>query len=299
MKSFWFVLVTLFATGVLIADDTSSADVWVLAADPHVGAVAGAEKEQLFADFDVAVLALTPRPAGVLWLGDNAASRGLADDYKQFMALLKPLHEAGFVFDATLGDHDRRDGFFAAVPWAVRPEDNKHLIARKIWRDCPTIQQRYVNVIETPHFNWFVLDVCSPEDNEQGRLGQRQLAWLAAELNARPDKPAILLAHHPIDSIPLSCVIDSKQLRAVLREHPQVKAYIYGHTHVWMKIRSEGMHVINIPALNVSAKLGTMKTAVPAMFAVVTLREDGFQIAVHKLGDNVSKPTVFDFPSLR
>jgi len=69
-----------------------------------------------------------------------------------------------------------------------------------------------------------------------GRLGAPQLAWLAEELAARPDTPALLALHHPpaavgipfLDSTGLD---DADALAAVVATHPHVVRVLAGHVH--------------------------------------------------------------------
>lgn len=71
---------------------------------------------------------------------------------------------------------------------------------------------------------------------DAGRLGSRQLAWLAQLLSRRAPRPLLLALHHPpvpigdpgFDAIGL---IDAEPLLALLRPLPDLQAVLFGHIH--------------------------------------------------------------------
>ena len=74
-----------------------------------------------------------------------------------------------------------------------------------------------------------------------------QLAWLARALDARPERPAIVMAHHYL--FYFDGMEDTDALLEVLTPRPQVKAYIFGHSHIWQRGTWHGIHLINLPAV--------------------------------------------------
>jgi 3',5'-cyclic AMP phosphodiesterase CpdA len=80
-------------------------------------------------------------------------------------------------------------------------------------------------------------------------LGKEQLAWLDTELARRPDKPALVVAHHNPDVRQnTSGLTDTKALFDVLRPRRQVKAYLFGHTHHWdVRADDDGIQLVNLP----------------------------------------------------
>src|SRR5205814_2598957 len=99
-----------------------------------------------------------------------------------------------------------------------------------------------------------VLDSYDPKNMVGGLLGGPQLKWLAAALDARKDKPAVVFVHHNLQFEPdksgkFGGLADSVELWPVLRDRPQVKAYVFGHTHTWRLAVRDGVHLINLPAV--------------------------------------------------
>src|SRR5690606_25576581 len=94
----------------------------------------------------------------------------------------QPLSEAGLPLHLTMGNHDDRAPLYQALA-AQRPSD-------------PPVDSKHVSVIESPHANWFLLDSLYQVNVVTGELGAEQLAWIEKELDARQDKPAIVMAHH-------------------------------------------------------------------------------------------------------
>jgi metallophosphoesterase (TIGR03767 family) len=83
-----------------------------------------------------------------------------------------------------------------------------------------------------------VLDTVNPHGGWQGSLDARQLRWLQAQLADAATRPVILFSHHPLETL----VNDTRppgagrrvlaaELRDVLLAHPNVVAWLNGHTH--------------------------------------------------------------------
>jgi metallophosphoesterase (TIGR03767 family) len=83
-----------------------------------------------------------------------------------------------------------------------------------------------------------VLDTVNPHGGWQGSLDARQLRWLQAQLAGAAARPVLLFSHHPLETL----VNDTRppgadrqilaaEIRTVLLAHPNVVAWINGHTH--------------------------------------------------------------------
>lgn len=180
------------------------------------------------------VAALKPRPVAVFVNGDCAFGTGEAGDYAQFVRLIAPLREAGLHVYLGLGNHDNRERFWAGAG----PLENR----------AKEVEGRQVTVVETPRANWLMLDSLDQTNKTPGVLGDAQLGWLANALDARAEKPAVVIVHHQPDyGDRISGLTDTRPLMAVLSPRKQVKALIYGHTHNWAKADREGIHGINLP----------------------------------------------------
>jgi len=180
------------------------------------------------------IVALTPRPACVIVNGDCAHQTGTPEDYGTLVSLLKPLREAGMPIHLSLGNHDDRANFWKAIPDADQP--------------AKAVADRQISVIESPGVDWYLLDTLKP-GTAPGELGEVQLAWLAKALDAKPDKPAVVLTHHQPDlTAKPKGLIDTKALLDVLSPRKQVKVQIYGHTHDWKYAKqTDGLHWLNLP----------------------------------------------------
>lgn len=215
-------------------------DRFALLADTHIWektdeTVRGVKMSDNFAAVADEVLAQDAAPAAVLIAGDCAYLEGEAADYKQLVRMIEPYRKAGLPVHFALGNHDHRQRFWEAFPKSTcadeRPVESKHLL-----------------VVEAPKANWFLLDSLQKTNFTPGRLGDAQLKWLAGQLDARPDKPAIVLAHHNL--VPGgagSGLQDTDPLWEVIVKRPQVKAYLHGHTHHWNLTRRDGVHVVGLP----------------------------------------------------
>jgi 3',5'-cyclic AMP phosphodiesterase CpdA len=242
---------------------------WALLSDTHIAA------DATLVRFDInmaehlraavaGVRGLPSPPAGVLVNGDCAFNHGLAEDYALFTGLLAPLSEAGLPLHLTLGNHDDREVFWNAIK-AARPA-------------APPLASRQVSIVEAGHANWFMLDSLDVTNKTPGILGDEQRTWLAKALDARADKPALVMVHHDPTFVEgkKTGLLDTAQLIEILQPRRHVKALIYGHTHTWRLADHDGLHLVNLPAV-----------AYPFNKAEVTgwvdckLRADGMSLEMH------------------
>ena len=181
------------------------------------------------------VAALSPLPANSAINGDLALGTGESGDYATLLDLLKPLRAAGLPVHLGLGNHDHRGRFRAALPERDRV--------------ATPIREREAYVVETPRANWFVLDSLVETNKVPGTVGDEQRKWLSDGLEARKDKPAIVMVHHNPDreDPTRGGLTDTVAFLELLAERRQVKALIFGHTHRWSFAEENGLHLINLP----------------------------------------------------
>lgn len=219
---------------------------WALLSDTHIASdPATIAREVNMAEHlrtaVAGVLALGAAPVGLIVNGDCSFDYGPYADYETFINLLQPLTRAGLPLHFTLGNHDERETFWSCL------RDSRPA--------APPLASRHVSVIEGARVNWFLLDSLEVTKQTPGQLGAEQRAWLAAALDARPGKPALVMVHHnPIPALPgkKSGLIDTEELLAILLPRHQVKALFFGHTHVWHLAEQDGLHLVNLPAVSYS-----------------------------------------------
>lgn len=212
---------------------------FVLMADVHMPAkpeieARGVKMHANFAQAAKEILALPAAPAAAMILGDCAYLTGLEADYALLVKSLEPLRTAGLPVHCLLGNHDHRERFWNALPAGIGQDK---LVAAK-----------HVLLLESPRANWFLLDSLDATDKVPGVLGEAQLAWLAKELDARPDKPALIAVHHNPDLRPMpGGLVDTQPLYDILLPRKQAKALFFGHSHNWNHEVKEGLHLVNLP----------------------------------------------------
>jgi hypothetical protein len=222
------------------ASKRTDANGWALLADIHLAAdpsliARGINMTDHLSRVSQELLMLPKRPAGVFIVGDCAYNSGQIADYARVADMLEPIRQDRMPVHLALGNHDNRERFWEALQQekaAKRP-----------------LADRQVALIRTARANWFVLDSLERTLSTPGLLGQEQLDWLAGSLDANRHKPALVLIHHNPGTIAnVGGLKDTEALFAVIRPRRQVKAYIFGHTHVWKVDRDpSGIHLINLP----------------------------------------------------
>ena len=91
---------------------------------------------------------------------------------------------------------------------------------------------------------FIVLDTVAPI-TEKGAMDVRQLTWLDRLLTRSKDKVVVLFSHHPLASFGDATV--AAQVKSVIAGHPQVVAWVNGHTHtnqIWAHPRKRKGKVV-------------------------------------------------------
>ncbi len=206
-----------------------------LLSDPHVGGKAddlarGCNMHDRLKQVATEVAKLSPRPVCAVVNGDLAYRAGTAAEYKMFASLVEPVRAADVPLHLGLGNHDHFARFAEGL-------------AKFRQKDRP-VEGKQITVVELERVNLFVLDSFDPKIGVGGKLGESQLKWLAKALDQRKEKPAVLIAHHPLQFEPgkngkYSGLSDSKEFWPLVKDRTQVKAFIFGHTHTWKLAEKE------------------------------------------------------------
>jgi 3',5'-cyclic AMP phosphodiesterase CpdA len=218
------------------------------------------------------VLGQSRRPVAALVNGDLAFNTGETADYATFTELIAPLRTAGIPLHLGLGNHDHRERF-----WAALRED---AAAKR------PVVDRHAAVVPGARANWFVLDSLDKTNSTPGLLGETQLAWLARSLDAHPGKPALVMVHHnPTPSADKVTLIDEAAFYAIIRPRRHVKAYVFGHSHVWNVTRDpSGIHLINLPTTGY-----VFEPTRPNGWVMAKLESDGMRLQLRCLDQKRSE----------
>lgn len=188
-------------------------------------------------------------PAAAIINGDCAHLHGKAADYATLLGLLRPLADAGLPIHCAMGNHDDRDQFRKTIPYEKFGPGAAD----------PSVMPRHLLTLRTPRADWVILDSLDKVNATPGVIGEAQLAWLKATLDARKDRNVLVMVHHdpylPAPAtrpttrpVKISGITDTPALMDVLLPRRQVKALFFGHTHVWSQKQVDGLHLVNLPA---------------------------------------------------
>ncbi len=179
------------------------------------------------------ILRLPQRPDLVIATGD-LADFGRPDEYRHLRELLAPLPMPLYLIP---GNHDERAALRDAFP------DHPYL---RQWQ--PFVQY----AIEDWPLRIVALDSVIPGQGG-GELCEQRLAWLERTLAAQPDKPTLVIMHHPpfitlighMDKLGLR---GSDGLKNVIARHPQVERVLCGHVHRPIQARFAGTLASTCPS---------------------------------------------------
>jgi Icc protein len=158
-----------------------------------------------------------PTSPDLLIITGDCTEHGHPDEYRLFQELIAPNKMPTFFIP---GNHDNRQMFreILGVP------GHNHYA-------------EYVQytIEDQGPLRLIALDTLIPGKGK-GTLSSGQLAWLDTQLAAQPDRPTMLMMHHPplktglkvLDNMGLECY---DHLAAILQRHKQVELIAAGHFH--------------------------------------------------------------------
>ncbi len=176
--------------------------------------------------------ALTPAPDVVIVTGD-LVDAGSPEEYRRLRALLAPLAAPVYLIP---GNHDEREALRAAFA------DGGYFPSEGFLQ----------YTVEDWPLRLVALDTYLP-GQVGGLLCEERVAWLAARLEEQPERPTLILLHHP----PLASGVrrmdawgleNAEALGAVVARHPQIERIVCGHLHRPITWRWHGTVVSTCPA---------------------------------------------------
>jgi 3',5'-cyclic AMP phosphodiesterase CpdA len=179
------------------------------------------------------ILALPQSPDAVVITGDLTDS-GRAQEYAQLRELLEPLPMPLYMVP---GNHDERDALRAAFP------DHTYLRG----------SSRFIQyAIDAYPVRIVALDTLILGSGG-GELCEERLAWLERTLAQAPEKPTVVLMHHPPFTTFIrymdECGLRNPQdLAAVVEHHRQVEVVLCGHVHRPIEVRFAGTRASTAPS---------------------------------------------------
>ena len=211
------------------------------------------------------------KPGGLIVTGDCVYIKGLPEDYVTLLEEFTPFRKAGMPVHFVMGNHDNRQAFLNA---AARETGQK---------EPESIPPRLCSIVETPKANFFLMDSLERTNYTPGLFGEEQLQWLCDELDSRKEKPAILFAHHYPDYTGgvvknPHALQDTAAFFNRIRDRKQVKAYVFGHSHVWKILRKDDIHLVNLPAT-----AWRFDQTQPFAWVLVKLRNDGMTLTLRSI----------------
>jgi Icc protein len=162
-----------------------------------------------------ALVAMTPQPDLLLVTGDLAEE---GDDEVSYRRLKAILAELPFPWFMAMGNHDSRAPF------------------RLVFPDAPGDDGFIQYVIDRGPLRIIVLDTLE-EGRHGGAFCERREAWLRARLAEEPERPTLIVLHHPPIETGLSWMTENPdagwthRLRAVIEANTNIVAMIAGHLH--------------------------------------------------------------------
>jgi len=171
-----------------------------------------------------AVNKLNPLPDATLLTGDLVEG-GAREEYAHLRSPLAPLRMPVF---AIPGNHDEREAM------------------REVFlSDGYLPRQGYLNyVVEDYPLRLIGLDTLVPGEGS-GTLCPERLRWIADVLIAAPDRPTLMLMHHPpfatgIQRMDRAGLGGTSAFAEIIRNHPQVERIVCGHLHRAIESRFAG-----------------------------------------------------------
>jgi Icc protein len=222
--------------------------------DSHAGFAAALER----------LTRLSPPPDLLVMTGDLTAD-GKPEEYEALRDLLTRLTKPFLLLP---GNHDDRDNLRAAFP-------------EQPWEEGPFLQY----AVDDYPVRVIGLDSVVP-GNHRGELCADRCRWLDRTLAAQPDKPTIVMLHHPpfdtgIGHMDRMGLIDPAPFAETVRRHEQVIRILCGHAHRPIQTIFAGVLASVAPATSFQIQLkldnspGIQWTKEPPAFQLHKWTQDG------------------------
>jgi 3',5'-cyclic AMP phosphodiesterase CpdA len=258
------------AAGSSFGEDAAKPTVVALLSDTHIDADKTKANRDVVMSEHLAkaweqVAAAATRLSAAIVHGDVAHLKGEAGDYRQVAQLLIPAGKAAVPLHFLMGNHDDRNNFREVLKASA----------------ASPLESHQVSILDTPQATWLMLDSLEFVNKTPGKLGEAQLKWLAAALDAKQDKPAIVSVHHhpQWEGEKIAGIQDTKELFEILAPRKHVKAVFFGHTHNWNIKQHEGIHLVNLPPVAyVFAK------DKPSGWVEAAIGDSGMELTLHGVG---------------
>jgi 3',5'-cyclic AMP phosphodiesterase CpdA len=216
---------------------------------------------------------LDPQPDIVIATGD-LTDAGEPAAYARLRALLQPLRPPVFVIP---GNHDDR----AALGDAFR---DAGYLPRNGRRLHYTVKDWPVRLI--------ALDTLVPGEGG-GSLEPADLSWLEDRLAEQPERPTLILMHHPpiltgiqhMDEVGLK---GADGFKAVVARHGNIERIVCGHIHRSIQARFAGT-LVSVAPSTAHQVLFDLRDGAPGRF---TMEPPGFQLHLWEAGPGMRTHTV-------
>ncbi len=224
---------------------------------------------------------LKQKPEALIITGD-LVDFGKDEEYAYLQELLAPLTMPIYLIP---GNHDEREALRRAFPQHAYLRDGG---------------ERIEYVIDHHPLRIVALDTVIPRASG-GELAEASLVWLDRVLAEAPDKPTVVIMHHPpfktwighMDEIGLA---NPGALETVIARHPQVERVLCGHLHRSIQARFGGTIASTCPSPAHQVELDLSPEA-PSRFV---MEPPGFQLHAWSPGEGIISHTVaigdFDGP---
>lgn len=186
------------------------------------------------------ILAEKNRPEAVLIDGDLALGDGQKGDYVNILRLLQPLTDAQIPIHLALGNHDNRENFRDVLAGSKMLESG----------NIAALESHHTTDVTIAGIRFIILDSLIKPNHTPGSLGQNQRDWLKKALEQQAETPTVIFVHHDPSLALKRSLEDTPELYEIIVPKPQVKALVFGHTHIWNPGQQhEGIKLVNIPAV--------------------------------------------------
>jgi 3',5'-cyclic AMP phosphodiesterase CpdA len=186
------------------------------------------------------------QPDAVVHTGD-IVQHGRPEEYEHLREILAPLKAPIYVVP---GNRDDRDALRATLDGQVH---------------MPDASGFFHYTVESHPLRLVALDSTAPGERKGIYCEERQ-AWLHETLARAPDKPTVLLIHHPPFDIDDHYIggyrrqQDADGLAAVVRKHAQVERMLCGHVHCPTRRSWAGTTATTMASVAVDVRKGVDET---------------------------------------